>query len=162
MPAVFGLFDAFSVVTGAVALALVSPGAVTTMVVPLVIMVAGASFVRLGLGGTEASFGFGVGDASALAFALGFDPDPDGEDSEESPIWATSRLVPVRYTVQKFVPPPTDNVVSYVNKAYNEESTYTFLYRIQSMGCRIWSLKPYHQAQVIGLHSSNSTQPSCP
>ena len=107
------------------------------MVVPLVIIVAGAFFVGLGLGGTEASFDFVVGDASALALALGFDPEPDGEASEESPTWATPRLVPVRYTVQKFVPPPSDNVISHVNYTYSKEGTYTFPYQTQSMGCRI-------------------------
>ena len=136
MPALFGPFDAFSVVIGAVALALVSPGAVTTMVVPLVIIVAGAFFVGLGLGGTEASFDFVVGDASALALALGFDLKPDGEESE-SPIWATPRLVPVRYTVQKFVPPPSDNAISHVKYTCSEEGTYTFPCQTQSMGCRI-------------------------
>ena len=95
IPAVFGPFEAFCVVAGAVAFALVSPGAVTTIVVPFVTIVAGASLVGLGLGGTEA-FGLGVGVAAALGLAFGLESESEGEEPDEPCMLVTALLVPVK------------------------------------------------------------------
>lgn len=93
-----------------VALATVCPGAVTTTVVPLVTIVAGAPFVRVGLDVTE-TFGFGV--AAALALAPGLESELESESDDEEPdepcILVTALLVPVKYTDQKFDPPPKNS-----------------------------------------------------
>ena len=107
IPAVFGPFDAFSVVAAAVAFALVCPGAVTTIVVPFVTIVAGASLVVLGSGGTDA-FGLDVDVdvVAALELVLELESEPDDEDPDEPCMLVTAFLVPVRYTDQRFDPPP--------------------------------------------------------
>ena len=105
IPAVFGPFDVFSVVAASVAFALVCPGAVTTIVVPFVTIVAGATLVVLGSGGTDA-FGLDVELVAALWLVLELEPESDDEDPDEPCILVTPLLVPVRYTDQKFDPPP--------------------------------------------------------
>ena len=105
IPAVFGPFDAFSVVAAAVASALVCPGAVTTIVVPFVTIVAGALLVRLGSGGTEA-FGLDVDVVAVLGLELELESESDDEDPDEPCMLVTALLVPVRYTDHRFVPPP--------------------------------------------------------
>ena len=105
IPAVFGLFDAFSVVAAAVAFALVCPGAVTTIVVPFVTIVAGASLVVLGSGGTDA-LGLSVDVIAALMLVLELESESDDEDPDEPCTLVTAFLVPVRYTDQKSDPPP--------------------------------------------------------
>ena len=105
IPAVFAPFDAFSVETAAVAFAVVCPGAVTIIVVPFVTMVAGASLVVLGSDGT-AAFGLGVDVVAALELVLELESESDDEDPDEPCTLPTAFLVPVRYTDQRFDPPP--------------------------------------------------------
>lgn len=91
------------------AVAFVFPGAVTTIVVPpFGFVVAGAGLVLFGLGGTEA-FGLGVGVAAALRLVLEVESDSDEEEPEEPCRLVTALLVPVRYTDQKFDPPPVNS-----------------------------------------------------
>lgn len=77
------------------------------MVVPLVTIVAGAPLVRVGLDVTEA---LDLGVAAALAFAPALESEPgsvsDDEEPDEPCILVTALLVPVKYTDQKFDPPP--------------------------------------------------------
>ena len=80
------------------------------MVVPLVTIVAGALLARVELGVTEA---LDLGVAAALAFTPPLEPEPESESDDEEPdepcILVAALLVPVKYTDQKFDPPPNNS-----------------------------------------------------